>query len=123
MVNVRPAMATATLRGLVSWLAATWTSMSLAPVPDLVWTTAHAAGELAVQAHPVSVDTRVPVVPAVAGMVTSMGFREKVQGAAACVTATWDPLTAILPLRARPWGFAVAVRVIAASPWPEVGEI
>jgi hypothetical protein len=85
--------------------------------------TAHVAGELAVHVHPVSVVTRVPVVPPAAGMVRSVGVNEYVHGEAACVIATCDPLTAIFPLRFMPWGFAVVERVIDASPCPDPGDI
>ena len=43
-------------------------------------------------------------------------------GAAACMTATCEPLTAIFPLRVLPCGFAVVVRVIDASPCPDPGD-
>jgi hypothetical protein len=91
-------------------------------VPDLVSITAQLTGDVTLHVHPPIVSTWVAVEPPAAETVTSAGLSVKVHGDAACGTANCAPLTAILPLRAVPCGFAAALRVIDASPCPDVGE-
>src|SRR3954468_11424723 len=118
----RPAMLTVAERALVPSFrtaASVRSSLRLPDDPDRV---SHDTGELAVQLHPVSVVTWTSALLPWAAKATSPGLTAKVQGDAACVIATWPPLMVMLPVRTRPCGLAVAVRVSAASPCPDVGD-
>jgi hypothetical protein len=93
------------------------------PVPDIGETATHDGGVLTVHAQPVNVLTPNSALLPSVGIPTLAGVTVNVHGDGAWVTTNWEPLMAMFPVRAVPWGLAVPLRAIDVSPWPDGGDI